>query len=392
MHHQIINLYNKKGHFDQNLDYQQIDAILKACGQLIENKYYLYITNKDEIQKLFTIFIFYYSQKMSIKNSIKVHIAIDFEFNNQKVALMQLKLGKYIWITNPNHPDIKIFTKKILLNNEIYKIFHGAESLDLPYIFADLLKNNSRKIFKFIKKYIDTRFLCEYIRTNLQQGGRCSIYDAMLYFNIIDQDKYKTLERINKSLGPIQNTSWDINLLNDKKIKYAYYDVIYLDDLLFGIYDTILNRTPDYSRSYYYIIEIIRFVILERAKVTEILKMISPTVNQMNIYFIKINDEAIRLVDIFDQQHVIVKDEKGSLDIDFIKSNNYVRGIMNYLLKYITYYVIGNDFEIFINKKDVMGQKININILYDRLEEYGFMKMVKLLKLFEKGVKYIGKN
>ena len=120
--------------------------------------------------------------------------------------------------------------------------------------------------------------------------------------------------------------------------------------------------------------------------------MISPTVNQMNIYFIKINDEAIRLVDIFDQQHVIVKDEKGSLDIDFIKSNNYVRGIMNYLLKYITYYVIGNDFEIFINKKDVMGQKININILYDRLEEYGFMKMVKLLKLFEKGVKYIGKN
>jgi len=392
MENQIINLYNKNGCYDQEKDYQQISTILGTYGQQIENKYYLYVTNNDEIQKLFTIFIFYYLHKIEINNQKKVHIAIDFEFNNQKVALMQLKLGKYIWITNPNHPDIKIFTKKILLNDKIYKIFHGAESLDLPYIFNDLLKNDSKKIFKFIKKYIDTRFLCEYVRHSLAESGRCSIYDAMLYFNIINQDKYKILERINKSLGPIQNTSWDINFLNDKKIKYAYYDVIYLDDLLFGIYDTILNQTPSYSRSYYYIIEIIRFVILERTEVTTILKIISPIVNQMNIYFVKINNETIRLVDIFDRLHVVVEDGKGSLDIDFIKSNNYVRGIMNYLLKYITYCVIGRDFEIFINKKETMSQYIEINILYNKLEEYGFMKMVKLLRLYEKGIKYIGKK
>mgnify|MGYP001255427784 CR=1 FL=1 len=388
----INNLFDNPKNINNNII--EIENLLnKYKKDIVENKYTLLIGDNEITIKLFIIFLFYYDLQIKNVNTTinkKFHVGIDLEFNLGKIALMQLNFGKYLWIIDPRKYDntqIQIIINKLLLNEKIYKIFHGADSLDLPYIFSELLKNDQIKILKFMKKFIDTRFLCEYVRISKKEDGKCSIYDAMLYFGTITKNKYDELQKNNELMGPIQDVMWDINKLSSFHIKYAFYDVLHLLTFLNNIYKKIIYETPELVRTYYYIMEIIRFVILERKEITNVLNSSREIVNPLNNHLIKLKDGNSTLLNVYNdliENFVIVDvNDKGTIDLNFIEKLNYVRGTFSFLLKHIVYYVCYTKYEVYKNKNEILSGDIVIDKLYNELNKIKMYKIVKLLKLFE---------
>jgi len=381
-----------------------INTIHHYKKKLLENNYMLYIAENDTIVKLFVLFLFYYGTlvkeyKMHNQNSNKkIHCAIDYEFSTDKVrqvALMQINFSvnnhNYLWIIDPKKYDdskIDIINNILLLNENIYKVLHGSESLDIPYMYDVLFKGDKQKIFQFTKKLVDTRFLCEYVRKSLGVEGKCSIYDAMLYFNTIDKNKYDELEKINNQMMPIQDVNWEINKMSSLHISYALHDVLRLITLIEDIYKKILTGTPLYVRTYYYIIKILRFVILERKNVTNVLEFVKNIVNPMNNYIVTINNNKNTLIEKFNQimEECILEEGNDKIYVNHIESINYVRGTFNFLFKYVVFYVLNNKYKVYKNKSDLMKEKIDIDKLYGELDLIGFNKITNLLKIFEKYV------
>lgn len=328
---------------------------------IIEHDHLLFLTNTGITTKLFIPFLFYYetliNQYYDPKN--KIHCGIDFEFTKNNISLMQINFTispshKYIWIIDPRlytKTDIQILNTKLLLNPKVYKILHGSESMDIPYIYTTLLQNDKKQILQFTSKFIDTRFLCEYVRESLNITGKCSIYDALLYFNTINQNQNQNLNTIHNSMGPIHHVSWSLHHIKDNTLKYAYYDVLYLNDLPKDIFKKILTNTPQYTRTYYYILKIIRFVMLERKKVTPILD------------FIKTNNKPLPQNYNSFISDCILNDNNEKIYVSFIISNDYIK-IFNNVLKYTT---STND----------------LDPLYTLLEKNNFNKITTLLKLFK---------
>jgi len=419
MNQQFIEDFYKDPKELKKEDHSKIITLLdKYKRELVEDKYVLLVTDKDIIYKLFILFLYFYDD--SIKKELdqdktkKFHIGIDFEFNVKDVALMQLNFGKYLWVIDPKYYDINsknIINEKLFLNKNAYKVFHGADSLDLPYLFSSVFDNDKEKILKFTKKYIDTRFLCEYVRNSKKEEGKCSIYDAMYYMGTLNKSKYDELLKISESMGPIQDVMWDIKKLSSFHIKYAFYDVLHLLDFMADIYKKINKETPSFIRSYYYIIELIRFAILERKGITDVLEFTKQVINPMNNYFVnttKTKKTFIEIYNDFTKELVIIdtfyqyknkeqdqdknkeqdkknknKEQVRKVDFNFIESVNYIKGILSFLLKYVLYGVIINKYTVHKNKKDIMKEKINLDELYEKLDNIGMSKIKKLLKLFE---------
>jgi hypothetical protein len=354
----------------------------------IDSKYQLFISNTPILNQLFIIFLNYFDYISKPKS----HCAIDFEFNNNSIALMQLNFGQHIWIIDPNQflnnqRDLSIINTKLLLNKKIYKILHGAESLDIPFIFKYLLNNKKKKILIFMSRFIDTRFLCEYVRLSKLQTGKCSIYDGMLYFNTISKSKYDELEKNNKAMGKIQYIKWDINNLKSPTIKYTYYDVLYLIDFLNNIYSTILSDTPELTRTYYYIIQVIRFVILTRQNIIPDFDILKKKVDEFNNYFIinKQNNQT-KLSDIYNNiiQNCVISDDDKKVNISFILSVSYIKNPFSYLLKYIVYGVYNETYRLYRSKNNVADiNSINLKNLNNSLRENNQLKILKLVNLFQ---------
>lgn len=397
----IINFYNEPKSIINKEETVKIIHYYKK--ELLEDNYMLYIADTDVITKLFIMFLFYYNLLLDDNKNTnkKFHCGIDYEFNTIKVrqiALMQMNFTinnqKYLWIIDPKKYDKKktdIINDLLLLNDKVYKVLHGSESLDIPYMYDILFESDKDKILKFTKKLIDTRFLCEYVRKSTGITGKCSIYDALLYFGTITQEKYDELILMNEAMGPIQDVMWEINKMGSFHIKYALYDVLKLVLLLEDIYKKILETTPSYIRTYYYINKIIRFVILERKKVTNILEFVKGVVNPMNNYIVEINNKKSTLIDLFNKitENCIVKEDNDDIYISFIESISYVKGTFNFLLKYVVFYVISKKYKIYKNKNDLMENEIKIKLLYEELENIGFERIIKLLKIFEEYIKKI---
>ena len=105
-------------------------------------------TNKDveNMLKYFSIFI-----KLKSRNK---YAGLDFEFNSspegKKIALFQINLesdesNAKIFLFYPldlNYKDMDILVE-LLTDVNIKKILHGAESLDIPYLFKNIFESNS---------------------------------------------------------------------------------------------------------------------------------------------------------------------------------------------------------------------------------------------------------
>lgn len=171
-------------------------------------------------------------------NGYKV-IGVDFEFNRVKnkreIALCQINFMKKkkmdIFLFYP--PNIKKDIFKKLLISDCIKILHGSESLDLPYLFDNIITNdNDNDWDKFCNNLIDTRYLCEYYNSsNNIINGKCRIYDLLLQMKVISQIKYDDLMKNDKLMGNIWEINIDVKTMSKELIKYSIYDVLYLPKL-----------------------------------------------------------------------------------------------------------------------------------------------------------------
>ena len=206
------------------------------------NKYKVFVINNsnykqnkikfiEEVRDLLT------NQNQSQKSNIK--ICLDYEFNFNKIGLAQVMISNKnvsnnIYLFYP--PD---FNKEEteLIKNGLYltpytKILHGSESLDIPYIYEQVLHNIHDDILLFTRYLQDTRFACE-----LMKNVKCSLYDALLQTKSINMKQNTFLLDMYKKNGKVYKINWNTHNMTLGQYMYAAFDVIFLRRL-----NRILNK------------------------------------------------------------------------------------------------------------------------------------------------------
>ena len=172
-------------------------------------------------------------------NDKPFYLGIDFEFNKvnnmRTVALIQLNyMDEFIIMFDPSkiNNKLKLKLKNIFFNTNCLKILHGAESLDIKYLFDKFFDNRIEKE-KFTNNFYDTKFICEYlnIRDNIK-NKKCKIYLLILKFGLINEHIYKKLIDNEEKMGPIYNIIIDVNNMSKELINYTLFDVFYLNTLI----------------------------------------------------------------------------------------------------------------------------------------------------------------
>jgi hypothetical protein len=349
-----------------------------------EHKLYHIITTNNEYNIIkFSCFLLIYYFETTIKNNL--FMGLDFEFNNREIALCQLcfetnDINNFIFMIQPNyfdHRTTKFFINNILCNTNITRILHGSDSLDIPYIYNDLLNNNKNNIINFTKTLIDTRFICEYIKIKNNESSNCSIYDALHYFGTINKNKKEYLENIHKNMGEPEDISWNIDNLSEYYIKYALYDVIFLKQF----YHDIIQKSNNKFISQILIPEITRFNYLEKRNITNVLKTLKQHIDPINNYIIKkINKKTnyiknLLLINIYNSFIKIYKDELT--DIMII---NYFKKSIDIIYKFILYSYLTNSFKIYKKKNELSNKNFNTNILSNNLTLLNFNNINNIIK------------
>ena len=198
-----------------------LDGKNEFYPKLNTKKYY--VLKADTPQKIkIMINIF---QKFMKNEKGKRFLGIDFEFNkvskeNREVALMQINLENNTdegWIVLLYPPELKKEELDILIQlitqPLIIKILHGSESLDIPYLFNQLLITK-KNIDNFCQNFYDTKYLCDYQNIEENNKRKCSIYDMLINNNIITEKKKMDLEKIEERTGPIYTVTINIHTMS----------------------------------------------------------------------------------------------------------------------------------------------------------------------------------
>src|SRR5690606_30561562 len=101
-----------------------------------------------KIKLMILYMLFYHYDARSTENK-KLYSGVDFEFNERRIALCQIaffprRINKFIWIFDPNSLDTQkteYLIKYLFTSDWIYKIVHGSDSLDIPYLFQEMFMN-----------------------------------------------------------------------------------------------------------------------------------------------------------------------------------------------------------------------------------------------------------
>lgn len=355
---------------------------LRLSENICNKQQFFYTIKVDSDQKILLFLnyaIIYFIEnrnRMSLGKSKKT-IGLDFEFNNKNIGLAQISFypygkNKYIFIIDPkklNDTQKKIFAETIF-TSKIRRIVHGAESLDIPYIFEEILSRDPDQIIKFTNTTIDTRFLCEYIKLySKHSDNKCSIYDALLYFKVINKNKYEELQKINKKIGPIYRVKWDINKISDNELKYVLYDVLYLKCFLIKI----LNIFSDDSlrKQLNCVYEIDRLTIYKKYELFEISNILS----EMKRYVDNKNSVMVNKYDNFMKKTIV------SFESRLVNINNFKK-TLTILFKFILYSRLDNINNI--NNIDNNKNNKNVHLLniFNILKELNLKKVYSLLLNF----------
>lgn len=315
--------------------------------------------------------------KKFIKNQesnkdINHYIGIDLEFNKvsketKDIALMQINLENnskdaYIFIFKPSDLNNDIIIE-LLTNTYITKILHGSESLDIPYIFNQLLVTK-KNIDNFCNNFYDTKFLCEYYNITNRIKKSCSIYKLLENHNIITPNKLEELEAIEKDMGNISNISIDINNLNDNLLKYALYDVLYLPILI--------QKLLSYGDIYKYLLpETTHLIFKSKRNIEMDFHNLEIIINKQNNYFIQYNDSKFSLNTIYETYLYQCFEFNNLIEI------NYFKNFFTIITKLIIYRYISKYYNVLI-KKNNKAVKIDYNEYYKWLSNYKYI--TKLIK------------
>jgi len=340
----------------------EFNLILYGKDEIKENNnktYYILVIDNIEHEK-YMINIF--------KTFNTKYLGIDFEFNNvsknkMDVALMQLNLENdtdnvgYIFLLKPTELSEDNYNELInlLTQTHIIKILHGAESLDIPYLFNQLLINK-QNINNFCTNFYDTKYLCEYykIDNNLSDIS-CGIYNLLLHQNIITKHKLDDLEKIEEMMGPIWLIKIDVYNLKPTLLKYALYDVLFLPELL--------KKILSYNDIYYtkIIPEITCLIYKYKKEIENQFKHLEKLINILNINYIIINKKKYIL-------HEIWK-SLDDLFFDKIKHINYFKNLLKILSKFIIYNNIYNTYDIY-SKSNLKINNVNFDFFFKWLIRY----------------------
>ena len=310
------------------------------------------------------------------------------------------RTSKFIFIFNPNELDgiqSDLIIKFMFSSNSISKIVHGSDSLDIPYLFQEFFMNNNLYIYDFIKNVIDTRFLCEYNKiTSNYEDKKCSIYDALLHFNVINTNKYEYLLEVNKSVGSYEEggtVMWNVHNMSEGNLKYAFYDVIYLYPFYRKIIESAKNKTKALYKSYKYIILLTRLIFLDKWGITTLSRNIKEDTDPLNNYIVKFqnkngSDNELTMINIFNSvvdKIIIHLDENNKINIKYILEINYFKSTLISIFKKIIYSILTSNFDVYKNKKNQYTDiPLTCDDIYKTLIDVNLKDLIKFIKLFYK--------
>ena len=361
-----------------------------------QNHYKFYTNTADNDIKMklliLQIIFFYFESLHEYQNRKMYFVGIDFEFNSQKIALCQIcffprKSRKYIWIFDPRELDNeqrKYVIKYLYVPENIYKILHGSDSLDIPYLFNTFFKKNKTTILKFISRVIDTRFICEYEKiASKYSDKKCSIYDALKYFGTITEKKYNELNNITNKMGKVYQIIWNIHNMSQYHIEYALYDVLFLREFLFDTLRKSKRDNPSIHKNLELIPEITRFVFLEKWDIEKLLSQLKYETDLINNFYILNNKHEHTLIYIYN--YVINNlNDNTIIFVNDLLNINYFKSSLTLLFKYIIYSIITNNYIIYENKNNVYNNKLNYNLLFTYFKELKMNRIINLLDEFVK--------
>jgi len=336
------------------------DLILKGSNEFypdLNNKTY-FILKANTPQKIswssnfFSTFI-----SNAKKTRVKYYLGIDFEFNkvgkaDRDVALMQINLesddtneGYIVVLYPPELPkaDLKILIE-LVTEPVIIKILHGAESLDIPYMFNQLLQSKLL-VDGFCTNFYDTKFLCDYSHISEKKQGRCSIYYLLTENNVITQKKFDELENIENKTGPIYLIHIDIHTMSHDVFRYSLYDVLYLPELIKkyivkGItYDKIIPQITCAINKY------------KRNMETDFISL-EGIINKLNIHYINQANSTILLHEIWECYYYHVTDKNGFFQN--LKEIPNFKHFFEIITKMIIYSHVTRLFQVHKTKKETI--------------------------------------
>tara|TARA_B100001093_G_C26853715_1_gene1026355 strand:- start:577 stop:1689 length:1113 start_codon:yes stop_codon:yes gene_type:complete len=340
----------------------------------LKNKIYEIITvkNKNEVESM----INHFNNFRKIEGN--KFIGLDFEFNSspegKKIALFQINLQSNektskIYLFYP--PDLNLNQMNnlvnLLIDVNIKKILHGAESLDIPYLFKNIFTSNDLRN-KFCNNLFDTRYMCEFYHLEKSiVDGKCKIYSLLRELDVINDRQLQMLIKNEEDMGPIYLVDIDVRKLNDNTMLYSAFDVLYLPHLL-----------EKFPNNYIYmklIPEITCFNYIDRYE-NIFTKPFSEKINKMNNYFMKIDDKKnIKLVDIFQLYYFWIDDRDRILTK--LMEINYFKKFIEVFIKFIVYKEIIRNYTIYASSNKIES------IYPELVKEEKIFQKIKLTKNFE---------
>jgi hypothetical protein len=343
----------------------------------INNKTY-YVLKIDSIEK--EKYMYQYFKEFMKKETIR-YVGIDFEFNKvskekREVALMQINLEDntniaYIFILNPDkllNPDHLI---ALITTKDIVKILHGAESLDIPYLFNQLLDNNKEWIECFCTNFYDTKFLCDYMNISMNQSKKCSIYYLLLEQKIITEKIFHDLEKIEEKTGPIYLIEFNIYKMSHEILRYSLYDVIYLPELI--------KKFIKMGNVYNNIIPEISCIVNKYKRNIEIeFNILAEIINSFNNFYLLGSNMRILLKEVWEMYYYTISNNI----LNNIKDIHYFKFFFEIMTKFFVYYHTIKHYTVYSSHNNVVQYKNNV-IMIDGQNKLDIRKYHKWLKHYD---------
>jgi hypothetical protein len=340
------------------------------------NKVYkiVVVKNNKDIEEMISYFLDFIKL-----NSIKKSVGLDFEFNSspegKKIALFQINLESdkndaKIYLFYP--PDLKDTQLKILINlltnPNVKKILHGAESLDIPYLFKNIFINDDLRN-KFCNNLFDTRYMCEYFHIENNFDNKCKIYSLMHEMNVIDDKQLEMLLKNEEDMGPIYLIEIDVRNLNEFTMLYSAFDVLYLPALL--------DQFPKNKIYQKLIPELTCFNYIDRYE-NIFTKPFGELVAKVNNYFLIIDTfdkNKVKMIDIFQMYYAWINGKDKTLGI--LMDINYFKKFIEVFIKFIVYKNVLKNYNVWENNNSKTDQFDNF------IDEERKFQKLKLTKNFE---------
>lgn len=397
MHHIIYKLLSTEGNYNFFLEGQQEMQILPK-----PIKYYINVSIKIEQNIYFYAYILLYALESLFNKHF--YLGIDFEYTNKKIQLAQLNfehniaLQSIIMMVNPSELEsimMDDFIELIICNKYIKKILHGSDSLDIPYMYNHMLQGDSKKIRRFTRTLIDTRFLCEYYKLTRDEvsDSRCSIYDedptrsAIYYFKVISDEQQNKLTELLQSMPAPHDIIWNIHKMPKSQILYAQYDVFYLKWFYYKmIHDATLDDQTALGKKaiielYKNVLnEITRFVYLERNEITMLMTKCKQDVDPLNNYFIRKSNGILKMIDIFNKVSVDLESNNPNVSINKLTKVNHFKVPVMTLIKRLVYGFVSEKCRVQKDKMTVWNEKLDNKFIFDFLDTMNYTYLLKMFK------------